>query len=153
MILDKLNEFADATSIAHAAGTFVVGDVIDLGAPPAGSTYRDIGNGRPVYLVVQVDTGLDSNGGAATANILLVSDSEPTMATSKTTHAQTGALNESTAVAGYTQVIPLPWGVSATYERYLGVMCTIAGETSTAGKINAFLTLDPSAWVAYTDGI
>jgi hypothetical protein len=31
------------------------------------------------------------------------------------------------------------------YERYLGILCVTATTTTTAGKINAFLTLDPPA--------
>ena len=31
MILDERNEFADATTVAAAAGTALIGDVIDLG--------------------------------------------------------------------------------------------------------------------------
>jgi hypothetical protein len=51
MIMDERLEFADAVSVAAAAGTALIGDVIDLG-----SVHRDIGAGQPVYLVITVDT-------------------------------------------------------------------------------------------------
>ena len=37
------------------------------------------------------------------------------------------------------------------YERYLGVLMTVNTANTTAGKINAFLTLDPPGGVAYPD--
>jgi len=39
------------------------------------------------------------------------------------------------------------------YERYLGILRTIGTTTVTAGKINAFLTADPTDWKAYANGI
>ena len=54
-------------------------------------------------------------------------------------------------VQGYNLVIPLPAGVGLTYERYLGLLVTTGGATTTAGSINAFLTRDPKKWVAYAD--
>jgi hypothetical protein len=42
-------------------------------------------------------------------------------------------------------MIALPIG---GYERYLGVLCTVATTEVTAGTINAFLTKDPSKWYA-----
>ena len=37
------------------------------------------------------------------------------------------------------------------YERYLGVQYTIGTTTTTAGNVNAFLTLDPYGWKSYPD--
>ena len=69
MILDERTEFADATALnTGAAGDYVIGDVVDLGA--AG---RDIGNGEELELVVQVDTTATS-GGSATLAISLATD-------------------------------------------------------------------------------
>jgi len=45
----------------------------------------------------------------------------------------------------------LPTGASRAYERYLGILATIATTTVTQGAINAFLTKDPSYWRAYAD--
>jgi hypothetical protein len=38
------------------------------------------------------------------------------------------------------------------YEQYLGILCVTATTTTTAGKINAFLTKDVAKWTAYPDG-
>ena len=144
MILDERTEFCDATSAILAIGNAIIGDVVDLGATP---TLRDIGNGQQLYWVIQVDTTFV--GATSTTTFELSSDSAAALTTSRTVHASTGAIAVATLVAGYTIIIPVPWGV--TYERYLGVWETVATANVTAGKINSFLVTDPSAWNAYAD--
>jgi len=50
---------------------------------------------------------------------------------------------------------PIPAGTSGNYERYLGILAVTATTTTTAGTINAFLTLDPhmAAGKTYPDAI
>lgn len=147
MILDERNEFADAVAITGtAATTYVLGDVIDLGA-----TARDIGNGTQMYLGIFIDTTVLAAGGAANVTFKLVSDSVATLDNSPTVHFATAAIAKGTLVAGY-QVcfVALPLG---TYERYLGVTFTPDTNDTTAGKANAFLTADPHGWRAYADGV
>lgn len=149
MILDELLEFADATAInTGAAGTYLVGDVIDLGA-----AHRDIGNGQTMYLCISVDTTATS-GGSATGDFKLASDAQAAIATdgSASVHASTGPQAVATLVAGRKFCIPLPLE-GVVYERYLGILQTTAVAAFTAGKINAFLTLDPTGWIAYADGV
>lgn len=142
MILDNLTEFADAQTVTATD----ISDVIDLGSAP---TLQDIGNGRPLYLVLTCDETAAA-GGSATVNFSLESDSTANLATSATTHASTGAIGKASLVAGtFKRVIPLP--VEARYERYLGVRFTVASGPLTAGKFSAFLTLDPHGWVALPD--
>ncbi len=151
MILDERNEFADAVSVAGTAGTALIGDVIDLG-----SVSRDIGNGQQLYLVIQTDTEIITGGSAGTIKFQLASDSTADLATSATVHFDTGTLVTDDATAnddrlnagGIIAAVALPMG---TYERYLGILATIATTTVTAGKINAFLTSDVSKWAAYPD--
>lgn len=148
MILDERSEFCDATALSQAAvGLALVGDVIDL------SVARDIGQGQPLYLVIQVDTAVAS-AGAATVEFQLVSDAQAAIAVdgSATVHAKTNAFPKATLVAGYTVIIPLPMEDPA-YERYLGILQNVGTAALTAGKINAFLTLTPAKWKAYPDGI
>lgn len=146
MILDERLEFADALSCVANVGNAILGDVIDLGASP---TLRDIGNGEPLYLVIQVDTAVV--GTTSTVQWQLASDSTANLATSKTVHLDTGAIAEATLVAGYTKIYALP--VEATYERYLGLWQTVAVNNLSAGKINAFLTREPAKWTAYPNAI
>lgn len=152
MILDKLNEFADAQSVVGAAGTINVGSQINLGSA------RDIGSGEPLYLVINVDTSIITGGVAGTIAFQLASDSSAAIATdgtqtihytSKAFVTDDDALNE--LDAGETAVvIALPMeGVA--YEQFLGVQAVIGTTATTAGNINAFLTHDVAKWKAYAD--
>lgn len=155
MILDERTEFADAVSVAAAAGTALIGDVINLG------DARDIGNGEPVYLMVQVDTEIITGGVAGTVEFQLVSDAQAAIATdgSATVHATSGSFATGAAstnpdlAAGSTLLhIALPIeGVA--YEQYLGILCVTGTTTTTAGAINAGLTADPHGWKAYPDAL
>lgn len=149
MILDERLEFLDANAInTGGAGTYLLGDVIDL------QVARDIGNGHPMWLVIQVDTTATS-GGAATGNFILASDAQAAIATdgSATVHAQTGAIAVAALTAGKQYAFALPMELPV-YERYLGILQTTAVAAFTAGKLNAFLTLDqPSGWKAYADAV
>lgn len=155
MIIDERTEFCDATSVAGAAGTALVGDVIDLG-----TAGRDVGNGQPIYLVMTVDTSIITAGAAGTIRFALASDAQAAIATdgSATVHFETGdfvtdddALNALDAGA-VIAVVALPLNSVAVYERYLGVLATIATTAVSAGAINAFLTTQPYGWQAYADG-
>jgi hypothetical protein len=144
MILDKRNEFCDAVALnTGAAGTYLLGDQIDLGVA------RDMGNGEPMYLVITVDT-LPTSGGAATAQFTLASDDSASISTSTSTvHLLTKAFAISEMAAGtMLAAIALPMeGVA--YERYLGVLQTTGTQAFTGGKINAFLTHDVAKWKSY----
>lgn len=142
MILDKRNEFADATALGTSGtGLQLVGDVIDLGT----DGVNDV-DGIEFY--VQVDTAITS-GGSATVEFQLASDAQAAIATdgSATVHFKSAAVPKATLVAGYEVVkVTLPKG---QYERYLGVLQNVGTAALTAGKINAGLTpLDPS-WKAF----
>jgi len=154
MIIDALNEFCDATSVTAAAGTALIGNVIDLGA--AGI---DLGNGEPLYFVMTVDTSIITGGNAGTIQFLLASDAQEAIAvdgsasvhwTSKAFVTDDAALNDLDA-GEVICCVPLPLSAQVPYERYLGVLAVIATTTVTAGKVNAFLTKDPTGWKAYAD--
>lgn len=144
MILDERNEFADATSVAAAAGTALIGDVIDLGT----DGVNDV---EGMYAVISIDTEIITGGTAGTVQFFLVSDALATLGAgvvaSCTLHASTAsyatgaAASNAALAAGKTLMqVALPKG---TYERYLGILCTTGTTTTTAGKINAFLTPTP----------
>lgn len=147
MILDERNEFADANTagVQGATGTELLGDVIDLGL--AG---RDIGNGEPLYLVIQVTTEIDSAMDGASVNFQLASDGQAAIDTGggATVHAETGAIAEASLVEGAQFVVPVP-SEGNTYEEFLGVLVVRSGEAVTAGAVNAFLTRDVAKWKAY----
>jgi hypothetical protein len=145
MILDKRNEFCDAVALnTGAAGTYLLGDQIDLGVA------RDMGNGEPMYLVITVDTLPTSAASTATAQFTLASDDSASISTSTSTvHLLTKAFAISEMAAGTVlAAIALPMeGVA--YERYLGILQTTGTQAFTGGKINAFLTHDVAKWKSY----
>jgi hypothetical protein len=153
MILDERTEFADAVSVASTAGTINVGDVIDS------SVVRDLGQGQPVYLVVLVDTEIITGGSAGTIQFQLVSDAVTTPDTSSATkhlYSPIYTTDDSAANSPELNAGETPWIVAIPpegeqYERYLGLQAVIGTTTTTAGAVNAFLTLDPRGWKSYPD--
>ena len=145
MVIDERTEFCDAVACnTGAAGTYNLGDLINM------EVARDIGNGQPVYLVISVDTEIITGGTAGTVAFQLVSDSTSTVATdgTQTVHyASKAFVTDDTALtelqAGEVAVcVALPMeGVA--YEQYLAVQQVTGTTAITAGKVNAFLTLDP----------
>lgn len=157
MIMDERLEFADAVSVAAAAGTALIGDVI-----PLGSVHRDIGAGEPLYLVITVDTEIITGGSAGELRFQLVSDAQAAIATdgTATVHIDTGdfvtddaAVNAPQLNAGAVVFAgPLPVE-GKVYEAFLGILAVTATTTTTAGKINAFLTLTPpTSTLKYPEG-
>ena len=140
MILDERTEFLDATALnTGAAGTYLIGDVIDLGVANASQPYGGEGDSDAAWLVIGVDTAVTS-AGAATVQFALASDAQAAIATdgTATQHFLSAAIPKATLVAGYQAVaIRLPRG---SYERYLGILQVTGVAALTAGKVNAFLT-------------
>jgi hypothetical protein len=156
MIMDERLEFADATTAFGAAGTALLGDVVDL------EVVRDIGNGQPVYWVVTTGTEIITAGSAGTLKFQLVSDAQAAIAVdgSATVHLDTGTFVTGSAAANAVQLnaggviacIALPIE-GPVYERYLGTLAVTGTTATTAGTINSFLTLDPIKWKAYPDAV
>ena len=152
MILDEGLEFADATALdTTGTDTDLIGDVIDIGVA------RDIGQGQPLYFVVQITTALTS-GGSATVQFSLASDSVEDVATDGTQsiHFLSNAIAVADLTAGKKLIFPLPMGdgdaaITTGYERYLGFQTVTAVAALTAGAVNAFLTLDPHGSKNYPD--
>lgn len=149
MIMDDRLEFADAVSVAAAAGTALIGDVLDLGA-----VQRDVGAGEPLYLVITTDTAMVSTVGAGTIKFQLVSDAQAAIATDGTAsvHVDTGTFATAVGSSAFPlragdviAMVALP-AEGRAYERFVGILAVIATNAVGAGKINAFLTRDPSAF-------
>ena len=140
MILDSLNELCDAVDLnTGLAGTYLIGSQIDML-----KTNPLPGNSDSMYFVAEVDTTCTS-GGAATLQLELASDSTAAIATdgSATNHFLTAAIPVASLVAGYRIcAIELPRG---TYERFLGVLQITGTAAFTDGKLNCYLTNDPTA--------
>ena len=139
MLLDERTEFADNTELDQSGtDTDNLGDVIDLGKA------RDIGQGQQLYLVIQVTVAFTSAGGTATIVFQLVSDGTDTIATSgQTIHAMTTPLTITQLALGKQYVIPVP-SEGLAYEQFLGLQQVTAVQALTGGKVNAFLTTEPT---------
>lgn len=151
MIIDKRTEFCDAVSCnTGAAGTYNLGDVIDLGAV---SPSRDLGGDMALYLVVTVDTGITTAGSAGTVAFQLISDAQDAPLTNgtQTVHALSRSfVTGATAIAAGTVLFAIQLPIEgAVYERYLGIQQVTGTTALNAGKINAFLTEDVARWKAY----
>lgn len=153
MILDERNEFADAITVVGAAGTVLLGDVIDLGP-----VTRDIGVNDHLYFTITVDTSIITASAAGTIKFQLVSDSTAAIATdgSATVHWDSGTIVTGGTAAGLALAgsmlaqIALPLS-GKTYERYLGVLCTVGTTATTGGAVSAFFTPDRHAFRAYPE--
>lgn len=142
MILDERTEFCDATALnTGAAGSYLIGDVLDT------SVARDLGGDKALYLVVTVDTTATS-GGSATLQVNLVTDDNASLS-SPTTVVSSAAVAVASLTAGTTvMAVQIPMEGTA-YERYLGIQQVTGTAAFTAGKVNAFLTMDVARWKAY----
>lgn len=159
-ILDERLEFCDNVDIAAAAGTALVGDVIDLGAAGV-----DLGNGQPLYLVIRTgSTEIITGGSAGTVQFTLASDAQAAISTdgTATEHVLTELFVTDDAAVNDTELnvgeliysAPIPLATGGGYERYLGILCITATTTTTAGTINAYLTFDPpTTKKTYADAI
>ena len=149
MILDKLSQFASALALnTGAAGTYLVGDVIDLGAGPRPLYAID-----DTYLVIQIGSTAVTSAGAATVQFQLASYTAAAIDTAglSTIHFQTGAIPKATLVANYVvAVVELPR--LPVYSRFLGILQVTGTAALTAGTFSAFIVRDPSLWVAVADG-
>ncbi len=155
-IMDKYVEFCDEVDISAAAGTALVGSQIDM------DVVRDLGDGQPVYLIVQTGaTEIITGGSAGTVQFKLASDATASVSTTTSTihgESTTYVTDDSAAnspecnAGGKLWVTTLP-GEGDPYEAFLGLLVVTATTTTTAGTINAWLALDPpTSTKSYADG-
>jgi len=144
MLIDTRTTFAWATAfpgIAGLAGTAKIGDALDL------SVVSDMGEGYPMYLVIQMSTA--AAGGTSAAFNLVTADNEA-LTTNPVTLFSTGPIVTASLILNASViVIAIP---KADYKRWLGLTITEVGNFTT-GAIRAFLTQDPPAWRAYAEGL
>ncbi len=149
MLMDARTLFAEEVAIGGSTGRRLVGDVIDL------SNARDIGV-SDIWIVIICTTDLTS-GGSATVTFEVASDAQAAIATdgSATVHLATADTDYATIDAGERILVSrLP--VEATgkpYERYLGILANVSTAALTAGKISAFLTMDPPVRKLYPNNV
>ena len=129
MILDNQTLLSNQQAItATAAST----NVIDLGPINAG-IVRDIGNGKPIPILVQVTENFTA-GGAATLTVALQTDDNAAFSSPKTVHV-TAAIALADLKAG--KQITLDYIPRGTNERFLRLNYTVVTGPMTAGKVHA----------------
>jgi hypothetical protein len=145
MISDKLATFADGTSLnTGAAGDYVIGDQVDLGA-----NYQ-LWDVDDLYFVITVDTTATS-GGSATLAVSLVTDDNAALASPTKVFTTVATAVASLAAGTVLAKVEIPKGVA--WERYIGIVQTTGTAAFTAGKINAFLTMVPTNYRAFADAL
>lgn len=149
MLLDSRTEFADNTPVnTGGAGTYVVGNQVDLGA----SQRRDLGGDQALYLVIQVGSaGLA--GSTGTIQFQLVTADTDNLATNPEVLFATAALATTASSATTTlrpgTVIAAVQVPIALYRRFIGIRQVTATAATSAGSIEAFLTTNVRNWRAY----
>lgn len=116
-------------------------NVIDLGSD------RDIGPGRPMWVVIAVTADADHATGDETYAFALQTDDNEAFAS------PTAIASVAPAAASLTAGTHLVIGMPFANERYLRLNSTLGG-TTPGITIDAFLTdQEPSSWQAYPDAI
>jgi len=158
-ILDSTLLFSGTVAAAASAGGALTGqavtataistNVLDLG-PVTSNTLRNIGAGKPLYLVILTTVAVTRAAGAATVTFSLESDSTADLATSATVHWTSAAIAKATLIAGY-RVCAIAIPSEKLYEQYLGLRYTVSATLDT-GSFVAFLTPDPQNIDVYAKG-
>ena len=144
-MIDTLTNFGTPIALnTGGAGSYMLGDALDL------SLARDVGAGKPLYLVISVAvTCASATGGVQFA---LLTDSVDPNLTSAEQLMLTPVFVAADLTAGtLVFAASLPSGHPA-YERYIQLMQITTTAAWTAGSINAYLTDAVPNWVSYADG-
>jgi hypothetical protein len=144
-MIDKLTTFGLATALnTGVAGSYIIGDAIDL------SVARDVGAGKPLYLVISVSTACLSATG--TLQFALLTDAQDPAVTSAEQLLLTPEFVQADLTAGtLVFATTLPSGHPA-YEQFIQLMQITGTAAWTAGAINAYLTDAVPNWTSYADG-
>jgi len=136
MYVDKQLLLSDSQDLSQTAATYSSTNIIDLTA-----VGREIGQGKPVGVVVVVDEAFASSG-AATVVFSLVANDDEDLTTSATVLYATPAIGYASLTLGKVIVLPIPVGRIPTDAQYIGVTYTIGAATTTAGTCSAFLAFE-----------
>ena len=155
MYVDTQTTFSDSQAVTSTAISTNVIDLVSLGlgggTNTALNTVQDIGNGQPIYLVVQTAVTCTDTGSDATLTVTLESDTAAGLASSPVVHYSSGALAFATYATAGTQFIAIALPM-ADYKRYMGLRFTVASGPLTAGAFDAFLTTDVQRTKGYKSG-
>ena len=134
--VDKLLLLSENQDLSQSQAAYSSSNIIDLEADG-----REIGKGKPVAVVINVDEAFAS-AGAATVKFSVVVNDDEDLTTTPTVLVETPAIGYAELTLGKEIVLPIPVGRMPTDARYLGVVYTIGGATTTAGTCTARLAFD-----------
>ena len=148
MIIDSSLQMCNATAVANAAGTFLLGSQID-------TTVAGTLEVENLHLVIVATTAIVA-AGAGTIQFKLASDTTAAVSTTTSldeviTPAFVTANNSTAIPAGtllYSGKLPHDIGTLTPSRRFLGILEVVGTSTISSGNISAFLTADVSKWAA-----
>ncbi|MNT23210.1 hypothetical protein D3C72_1586220 [compost metagenome] len=139
MFVDTQETFADAQSVASAAGDVVSTNIYDTGAA------ADVGIGERMYLYAKMNAALVGAG----ASIQVVLQTSASSGSGYTDAVAGAVVPVASATANSVLArLALPIGL----QRYLRVVFRISGATTTAGTATAILAKDVPAQQYLTSG-
>jgi len=124
MITDKYLRLSEDQEVLTSA---VSTNTIDL------SQARDVGEGKPLYMVFTVTTAFTRAAGALTVTMNVLTDDDSALG-SPTTLASTGAIAKADLTAGARFVLQIPPALGSKGLRYLGASFTNSAAADT-GKV------------------
>lgn len=139
MYIDSQETFADAQSVAAAAGDIVSTNVYDTGAA------ADVGNGEELFLFAKMNAALAGVG--ASIQVVLQHSTDNASFTDAMVLPAVATAN-ATANAVLARAA-LPIGLN----RYLRVVFRISGATTTSGTASAYIVKDVQYNVGYRSAV
>lgn len=131
MIMDAELTLSDAQAITASA---ISTNVIDL------TNVRDIGKGKRLKLVLNVDETFADDSSNSTVAVSLVTDDNAAMGSVATIRSL--ITFAALTAAGTQRVFDIEPELAVAFQRYLGVYYTVANGDLSAGKISASIVLD-----------
>lgn len=138
MIQDKLLMFDEDAAITVTRNSTNVIDLL--------RTDQDLGTGENMYVTVIVTTAFTA-AGSATLQVAVVTDDNASLSSPTTLQDQPAVIAVASLILGYRLDIRIH--PSALFERYLGLVYTVATGPMTAGAINSSVAHDIQRWRAY----
>ncbi len=146
MILDAQAKFSVGQTVTTGTDTGLVSEhTIDIG-----SVVRDIGNGKPMYIVGVVNTAFTSAGNNETLDVNLITDGDAALGSP--TVLQKLFTFPAAAAAGTKEIAMIAPG--HTYEQYIGLQYKTGGDGTalTAGAVECYITDSPDLQAYYASG-
>lgn len=130
MITDKLLRFSEEQEVTDTA---ISENVVDQG------TRRDVGEGRPLYVVFTIN---ETFSDLTSLSIDVVTSAADALTAPTSLGNVDLTLAEGELAAGRQYFVQIRPQAESIGQRYLGVTYTVTGTTATAGKVTADIVLD-----------